>query len=109
VTPLQRSAPVIQLRVALTTSDYARLVQFYCTGLGLEPAQVWTNNDDRGLMLEMGQASLEVFDAGYAQYIDELEAGRRLSGRFDLPCRCPICRRRWRGCWPTAQYWSILR
>ena len=43
---------LMQLRVALTTSDYARLVQFYCTGLGLEPAQVWTNNDDRGLMLE---------------------------------------------------------
>jgi methylmalonyl-CoA/ethylmalonyl-CoA epimerase len=80
---------VIQLRVALTTSDYARLVQFYCTGLGLEPAQVWTNNDDRGLMLEMGQASLEVFDAGYAQYIDELEAGRRLSGPIRFALQVP--------------------
>ena len=89
MTPLQRSAPVIQLRVALTTSDYARLVQFYCTGLGLEPAQVWTNNDDRGLMLEMGQASLEIFDAGYDQYIDELEAGKRLSGRIRFALQVP--------------------
>lgn len=37
---VQHTAPVMQLRVALITSDYARLIQFYCAGLGLEPAQV---------------------------------------------------------------------
>jgi catechol 2,3-dioxygenase-like lactoylglutathione lyase family enzyme len=89
VTPVQYSAPVMQLRVALTTSDYARLVQFYCAGLGLEPAQVWTNNDARGLMLEMGQATLELFDDGYARYIDELEAGTRLSGRIRFALQVP--------------------
>jgi hypothetical protein len=30
--------PIIQLRVALTTGDYKRLVKFYCDGLGIEPA-----------------------------------------------------------------------
>src|SRR5262245_54503601 len=89
VTPVQDSAPVMQLRVALTTSDYARLVQFYCTGLGLEPAQVWTNNDARGLMLEMGQARLERFDDGYAQYIDQLEAGTRVSGPIRFAVQVP--------------------
>jgi catechol 2,3-dioxygenase-like lactoylglutathione lyase family enzyme len=89
VTPVQHTAPVMQLRVALTTSDYARLVQFYCAGLGLEPAQVWTNNDDRGLMIEMGQATLELFDDGYAQYIDELEAGTRVSGRIRIALQVP--------------------
>lgn len=69
MTSVQHTAPVMQLRVALTTSDYARLVQFYCAGLGLEPAQVWMNNDDRSLMLEMGQATPELFDDGYAPVI----------------------------------------
>jgi methylmalonyl-CoA/ethylmalonyl-CoA epimerase len=84
MTSLQHSAPVIQLRVALTTRDYARLFQIYCTGLGLEAAQVCANNDDRGLMIEMGQATLEIFDDGYAQHIDQLEAGRRVSGPIRL-------------------------
>ena len=83
---LQNSSPVLQLRVALTTSDYQRLARFYCAGLGLEPAQEWTNGDDRGMMLEMGQATLELFDEGYAAHIDRLEAGARVSGpvRFAL-------------------------
>jgi lactoylglutathione lyase len=89
MTPAPPTAPVLQLRVALTSSDYASLVQFYCTGLGLEPAQVWTNNGDRGLMLEMGQASLELFDEGYAAYIDTLEAGTRVSGPIRFALQVP--------------------
>ncbi len=30
--------PVLELRVALTR-DYERAVEFYCVGLGIEPAQ----------------------------------------------------------------------
>ena len=82
----QHTAPVLQLRVALTTSDYARLVRFYTIGLGLEAAEEWTNDNDHGLMIEMGQATLEIFDEGYASHIDQLEAGARVSGpvRFAL-------------------------
>ncbi len=87
--PNHHSAPVMQLRVALTTSDYARLVQFYCVGLGLEPAQVWTHDDARGLMLDMGNATLEIFDDGYAQYIDELEADARVSGQIRFALQVP--------------------
>jgi methylmalonyl-CoA/ethylmalonyl-CoA epimerase len=82
----------MQLRVALTSGDYARLVQFYCAGLGLEPAQEWTHDDDRGLMLEMGQATLELFDEGYAGYVDELEAGRRVSGQVRFAIQVPDLR-----------------
>lgn len=80
------TAPVMQLRVALTTADYDRLVRFYCAGLGLEPAQVWTQNGGHGLMLELGLGTLELFDESYAGHIDELEAGTRVSGpvRFAL-------------------------
>ncbi|HMQ34848.1 MAG TPA: hypothetical protein PKD53_29275, partial [Chloroflexaceae bacterium] len=79
------TAPVMQLRVALTTADYDRLVRFYCAGLGLEPAQVWTQNGGHGLMLELGLGTLELFDESYAGHIDELEAGARVSGPVRLP------------------------
>jgi catechol 2,3-dioxygenase-like lactoylglutathione lyase family enzyme len=79
----------MQLRVALTTSDYDRLLQFYCTGLGLEPAQRWSHNTNRGLMLEMGQATLELFDEGYASYVDDLEAGTRVSGQIRFALQVP--------------------
>lgn len=87
--PVPKSSPVLQLRVALTTRDFARLVQFYTAGLGLAPAQEWTNGDDHGLMLEMGQASLEIFDEGYAGFVDDLEAGRRVSGQVRFALQVP--------------------
>lgn len=78
--------PVLELRVALTTQDYERLVHFYCAGLGLEPAAVWNNDGGKALMLDMGRATLEIFDERQAEVIDELEVGRRVSGpvRFAL-------------------------
>lgn len=87
--PHTPAAPVMQLRVALTTSDYQRLARFYTIGLGLEPAQVWTNNNDRGLMIEMGTATLEIFDQGYAGHVDQLEAGARVSGSVRLALEVP--------------------
>ena len=89
MTPERTGAPVMKLRVALTTNDYARLVKFYCSGLGIEPAQEWTHNDAHGLMLEIGQALLELFDAGYARHIDQLEAGTSVSGRMRLALQVP--------------------
>jgi methylmalonyl-CoA/ethylmalonyl-CoA epimerase len=78
--------PVLELRVALTARDYERLVKFYCDGLGIEPAAVWNNDGGRALMLELGSATLELFDERQAEVIDEIEAGTRLSGpvRFAL-------------------------
>lgn len=83
------NAPVMELRVALTTGDYERLVQFYCDGLGLEPAQLWTNDADRAVILDMGQATLEIFDEGHAQIVDQLEVGRRVSGPIRFALKVP--------------------
>ncbi|HET9494387.1 MAG TPA: VOC family protein [Chloroflexia bacterium] len=76
----------MELRVALTTADYDRLVRFYCDGLGLEPAALWTNNGDRALLLELGRGTLEIFDEAHADTVDRIEVGRRVSGpvRFAL-------------------------
>jgi methylmalonyl-CoA/ethylmalonyl-CoA epimerase len=84
-----KSKPVIELRVAVTTDDYERLVKFYCAGLGLEPAAVWNNGEGRALMLEMGKATLELFDEAQAEFIDQLEAGKRISGQIRFALQVP--------------------
>jgi lactoylglutathione lyase len=81
--------PIIELRVALTTSDYERLVKFYCDGLGLEPTQLWNNGQGRALILTMGKATLEIFDETQAQTIDQIEAGQRISGQIRFALQVP--------------------
>lgn len=83
------NSPVFELRVVLTSSDYERLVKFYCEGLGLEPAAVWNNDGGRALMLEMGSATLELFDERQAEVIDLLEAGKRVSGQVRFALQVP--------------------
>jgi lactoylglutathione lyase len=86
---LNPNGPVIELRVALTTRDYERLVKFYCDGLGIEPAQFWNNGQGRALILDMGKATLEIFDEAQAQTIDQIEAGQRLSGQVRFAIQVP--------------------
>jgi lactoylglutathione lyase len=81
--------PVLQLRVAITTSDYERLVKFYCDGLGIEPSAIWNNDGGNALMLEMGKATLEVFDEAQTEVIDQLEVGQRVSGAIRLALQVP--------------------
>lgn len=81
--------PVLELRIALTTSDYERLVRFYCKGLGIEPAALWNNDGGKALILDMGKATLELFDERQAEVIDQLEAGQRLSGQVRFALQVP--------------------
>jgi predicted enzyme related to lactoylglutathione lyase len=81
--------PISELRVAITTSDYERLVRFYCEGLGIEPAQVWNNGQGKALILEMGQATLEIFDETQAETIDQIEAGKRVTGQIRFALQVP--------------------
>lgn len=81
--------PIFELRVALTTSDYDRLVKFYCDGLGIEPAQVWDNGAGRALMLDMRHAALEIFDEAQAETVDLIEAGKRTSGHIRFALQVP--------------------
>ena len=81
--------PILELRVALITSDYERSIKFYCNGLGLEPAQLWNNGQGRALILNMGNATLEIFDEIQAQTIDQIEAGQRISGQIRFALQVP--------------------
>jgi predicted enzyme related to lactoylglutathione lyase len=81
--------PVLELRVALTTSDYERLTKFYCDGLGIDPAAIWNNGQGRALVLDMGKATLELFDEAQAETIDQIEAEQRISGQIRLALQVP--------------------
>jgi catechol 2,3-dioxygenase-like lactoylglutathione lyase family enzyme len=83
------NSPILQLRVALTTDDYGRLVKFYCEGLGIEPAAEWNNEGGQALMLEMGQATLEIFDEAQAEAIDRIEVRKRVSGQVRFALQVP--------------------
>jgi catechol 2,3-dioxygenase-like lactoylglutathione lyase family enzyme len=80
---------VLELRVALTAADFERCVEFYCDGLGIEPAAFWNNDGGHAVMIEMGRATLELFDEGQAGAIDQIEAGRRLSGQIRFALQVP--------------------
>jgi len=81
--------PVMELRVAFTAREYERLVRFYCDGLGLETTQVWPSDQGRAVILDMGQATLEIFDEKQANTIDQIEAGKRLSGQIRFALKVP--------------------
>ena len=81
--------PVMELRVALTTEAFDQLASFYRKGLGLEPAQVWPEDQGRALVLDMGKATLEVFNEKQAQTIDQIEVGRRISGQIRFALQVP--------------------
>jgi len=81
--------PILELRIALTVRDYERSVKFYCDGLGIEPAAIWNNGDGHALILDMGKATLEVFDEAQAETIDQLEAGQRVSGQIRFALQVP--------------------
>jgi catechol 2,3-dioxygenase-like lactoylglutathione lyase family enzyme len=76
--------PVLQLRLALTTNDFERMTRFYTEGLGISPTAFFENNGGHAVMVDLGQATLEIFDEAQAQAIDQLEAGGRVSGQVRL-------------------------
>ena len=82
-------APILELRVAVTTADYERLLKFYTIGLGIEPAQFWQNGEGHAAILNLGRATLEIFDEAQAQTIDEIEVGQRVSGPFRFALQVP--------------------
>lgn len=80
---------VLELRIALTSDDFDRSVQFYCDGLGLEPSAVWPEEHGRALMIEMGRGTLEIFDERQAETVDRIEVGKRVSGRVRFALEVP--------------------
>lgn len=79
----------MELRVAVTTDQFEQLVRFYRHGLGLEPSQIWPEDQGRALVLDLGRATLEVFDERQAETVDQIEVGRRVSGPIRFALQVP--------------------
>jgi uncharacterized glyoxalase superfamily protein PhnB len=75
---------VTELRVALTVANFDEAVAFYKNAVGLEQIADWSTDNGRVVVLNAGRATLELFDEAQAELVDEIEAGRRVSGTVRL-------------------------
>ena len=89
MTTTNSNKSILELRVAITTEEFERLTKFYCNGLGIEPAEIWDNGQGQAIVLNMGNATLEIFDEIQAETIDQIEAGRRISGQIRFALKVP--------------------
>lgn len=74
----------MNLRVVLTVPDFDQAVAFYRDTLGLEQLADWSGEDGRVILLDVGRATLELFDECQAHSVDRIEAGKRVSGQVRL-------------------------
>ena len=75
---------VTELRVALTVANFDEALAFYKNAVALEQIADWSTENGRVVVLNAGRATLEVFDEAQAEFVDEIEAGRRVSGTVRL-------------------------
>ena len=64
----------------ITASDYDEALRFYRDVLGLAERAAFASPGGRVVILEAGRATLELTDPRHAEYIDEVEVGRRVAG-----------------------------
>jgi catechol 2,3-dioxygenase-like lactoylglutathione lyase family enzyme len=77
--PAER-ARVSELRLVVTAMDYESALHFYRDVLGLREQESYVSNGGHVTILEAGRATLELNDRPYAEYIDDVEVGRRVAG-----------------------------
>jgi lactoylglutathione lyase len=74
---------VSELRLVVTVDDYDAALAFYRDALGLEEQAAYdAPNGGRVTLLGAGRATVEIADAAQADYIDEVEVGRRVAGKI---------------------------
>ncbi|MEJ2852082.1 MULTISPECIES: VOC family protein [unclassified Saccharothrix] len=73
---------VRELRLVVTADDYDEALQFYRDVLGLPERAAFSSPGGRVTILEAGRATLEITDPPHAEYIDQVEVGRRVAGHI---------------------------
>jgi catechol 2,3-dioxygenase-like lactoylglutathione lyase family enzyme len=76
-----------EVRVALTVEDFEGAVALYGWALGLRTLKEWEEPHGRGVIFAACGVTIEVIDRRQAEYIDEVEAGWRVSGPVRLALR----------------------
>jgi predicted enzyme related to lactoylglutathione lyase len=77
-----RTPSVTELRLVVTADDHDAALAFYRDALGLTELASYTHGDGHVTILDATRATLEINDAAYASYIDEVEVGRRVAGHI---------------------------
>ncbi|MFC8778663.1 VOC family protein [Streptomyces nigra] len=78
--PAEQPGRVRELRLVVTADDYDEALRFYRDVLGLPEQAAFSSPDGRVTILDAGRATLELTDPHHAEYIDEVEVGRRVAG-----------------------------
>ncbi len=79
---------VRELRLVVTTEDYAAAVEFYRDALGMSVSAEYLSDDQgRVAILQGGVATLELGDPAHGEYVDAVEVGRRVAGHVRLALR----------------------
>jgi lactoylglutathione lyase len=73
---------VKQLRLVVTAPDYDEALHFYRDVLGMSEEAAFAVEGGRVTILDAGRATLEITDPVHAEYIDEVEVGRRVAGHI---------------------------
>jgi lactoylglutathione lyase len=87
-----RERRVTELRLVVTAPDYDAAVRFYRDVLGLREQEAYEGNGGHVVILDAGRATLEINDPLYAEYIDQVEVGRRVAGRIRVAFEVPDSR-----------------
>jgi lactoylglutathione lyase len=74
--------PVRELRLVVTAPDYDEALAFYRDVLGLPELAVFESPGGHVTLLAAGRATLELMDDANAQFVDEVEVGRRVAGHI---------------------------
>jgi predicted enzyme related to lactoylglutathione lyase len=79
---MARGFGVKELRLVVTASDYEAAIAFYRDIMGLPERASFSSPGGRVTILEAGRATLEIADPSHAEYIDQVEVGKRVAGHI---------------------------
>ena len=80
---------VLEMRLVVTAPDYEAALAFYRDTLGLREQGAFSTGDRRVTILDAGRATLEIADPPHAEWIDEVEVGRRVAGHIRVAFQVP--------------------
>ena len=78
---------VHELRLVVTAEDNDEALRFYRDVLGMREREAIADEGGRVAILAAGRATLELSDRPHADFIDEVEVGRRVAGHVRVALR----------------------
>ncbi len=80
---MSETARVTEMRLVVMAEDYEAALHFYRDVLGLrETAEFISDGGGHVTILDAGRATLELSDERNAEFVDEVEVGRRVAGHI---------------------------